>query len=489
LITVSLREYFYKFLVKKVCIIKRVINLCKRVLGSKATKTSKTLTTLKEPIVLTRDQHPVSRQFISPSALKVLYRLNKGGFDAYLVGGGVRDILLGQKPKDFDIATNATPEEIKGLFRNCRLIGRRFRLAHIVFGREIIEVATFRGHHDSASEKEKSCTKTSKQSEDGMLLRDNIYGTIDEDAQRRDFTINALYYSSKDFKIFDFANGVKDVEDKVIRLIGDPQTRYREDPVRMLRAIRFATKLDMKIADGTRAPITELAPLMANIPAARMFEEFLKMFISGKAVANYNQLRHYQLFKFFFPIVDQALDSNNELLERFIIQAMTNTDKRINNDQRVTPAFLFAAMLWHPLQSYIQQINANSQLAPQDAFFAALSEIMPEQQRSIAIPKRFQSVMKDIWILQEKLARREGKKAFKTFEHPKFRAGYDFLLLRSEIETDNTHLAELAKWWTDFQEVSDEAKMQMIKGIKSSPGAKRRSPRKRRKPATKPIVE
>lgn len=326
-----------------------------------------------------------------------------------------------------------------------------------------------------------------------MLLRDNIYGTIDEDAQRRDFTINALYYSTKDFKVFDFANGVKDIEDKVIRLIGDPQTRYREDPVRMLRAIRFATKLNMKIADQTRAPIKELAPLMANIPAARMFEEFLKLFISGKAVANFEQLREYHLFKFFFPVVDQALNShlhgNNELLERFIIQAMKNTDTRIKNDQRVTPAFLFAAMLWHPLQSYIQQINANSQLAPQDAFFAALSEIMPEQQRSIAIPKRFQGVMKDIWILQDKLARREGKKAFKTFEHPKFRAGYDFLLLRSEIETDNIHLAELAKWWTDFQEVSDDAKLQMIKGVKSSPSTQRRSPRKRRKPTSKATVE
>lgn len=492
MITVSLREYLSNISyipAKKVCIIKRVINLCKRVLGSKATKTNEIVTTLKEPIVLSRDQHPVSRQFISPSALKVLYRLNKSGYDAYLVGGGVRDILLGQKPKDFDIATNATPEQIKDLFRNCRLIGRRFRLAHIVFGREIIEVATFRGHHDSASEKEKSCTKTSKQSEDGMLLRDNIYGTIDEDAQRRDFTINALYYSSNDFKILDFANGVKDVENKVIRLIGDPQTRYREDPVRMLRAIRFATKLDMKIADKTQAPIKELAPLMANIPAARMFEEFLKMFISGKAVANFEQLREYHLFKFFFPAVDQALDNNDDLLERFIMLAMENTDKRINNDQRVTPAFLFAAMLWHPLQNYIKQISINNSLSPQDTFFAALNEIMPEQQRSIAIPKRFQGVMKDIWILQEKLARREGKKAFKAFEHPKFRAGYDFLLLRSEIETDNTHLAELAKWWTDFQDVSDDAKLQMIKGVKISPAATRRSPRKRRKPASKPIVE
>lgn len=326
-----------------------------------------------------------------------------------------------------------------------------------------------------------------------MLLRDNIYGTIDEDAQRRDFTINALYYSSKDFKILDFADGVKDVEDKVIRLIGDPETRYREDPVRMLRAIRFATKLDMEIANDTKKPITELAPLMANIPAARMFEEFLKMFISGKAVANYEQLRKYQLFKFFFPAVDQALnnqsDGNNQRLERFIIQAMTNTDQRINNDQRVTPAFLFAAMLWYLLQHYIKQINAQRQLSPQDAFFAAVSEIMPEQQRSIAIPKRFQGVMKDIWILQEKLERREGKKAFKTFEHPKFRAGYDFLLLRADVETENHSLAELAKWWTDFQNVSSDAKQQMVKSIKNPSGTKRRPAKKRRKPSKQPTVE
>lgn len=469
---------------KRPAIIKRVINLCKKVFSKKTsnkTQENTVVSTLVQPIVLSRSQHSVSRKLLSPSALKVLYRLNKSGYDAYLVGGGVRDILLGLKPKDFDIATNATPDEIKALFRNCRLIGRRFRLAHIVFGREIIEVATFRGHHDNASEQEKNCTKTSKQSEDGMLLRDNIYGTIDEDAERRDFTINALYYSSKDFKVYDFANGVKDVEDKVIRLIGDPETRYREDPVRMLRAIRFATKLDMQISPETRAPIKELSSLMANIPAARMFEEFLKLFISGKAVANYEQLRSYNLFTYFFPAVDQELNKNNQLLERFILLAMENTDKRLNNDQRVTPAFLFAAMLWYPLQKYIQQVNTNNQLAPQDAFFAALSEIMPEQQRSIAIPKRFQGVMKDIWILQDKLARREGKRAFKSFEHPKFRAGYDFLLLRAEIE-NTPELIELAKWWTDFQTVSNDARMQMIKGIKSSPVSKRRTPKKRKKP-------
>nr|WP_041738156.1 polynucleotide adenylyltransferase PcnB [Colwellia psychrerythraea] len=439
-------------------------------------------------MIFSRDQHPVSRKLLSPNALKVLYRLNKGGFDAYLVGGGVRDILLGFKPKDFDIATNATPDEIKELFRNCRLIGRRFRLAHIVFGREIIEVATFRGHHDNASEQEKSCKKTSKQSEDGMLLRDNIYGSIEEDAERRDFTINALYYSAKDFKVYDFANGVQDVNDKVIRLIGDPETRYREDPVRMLRAIRFATKLDMQISDDTKAPIKELSTLMANIPAARLFEEFLKMFIAGKAVANFEQLRSYNLFGYFFPAVEQALNDESDqqrFLLDFIMLAMENTDKRINNDQRVTPAFLFAAMLWYPLQKHIQQIKVTTQLTPQDIFFAALNEIMPEQQRSIAIPKRFQAVIKDIWILQDKLGRREGKRAFKTIEHPKFRAGYDFLLLRAQIE-DTDELKELAHWWTDFQEVSNEARLQMIKGVKLPQGAKRRPAKKRRKPAAKP---
>jgi poly(A) polymerase len=431
--------------------------------------------------VLSRDQHPVSRQLLSPNALKVLHRLNKSGFDAYLVGGGVRDILLGLKPKDFDITTNATPDEINSLFRNCRLIGRRFRLAHIVFGREIIEVATFRGHHDSATEKEKSCKKTSKQSEDGMLLRDNIYGSIEEDAQRRDFTINALYYSAKSFEVHDFANGVQDVQDKVIRLIGDPETRFREDPVRMLRAIRFATKLDMRISDETKTPIQELAPLMANIPAARMFEEFLKMFMTGKAIANFEQLRHYNLFAYFFPVVDQALNNqSHNYLVAFINLAMTNTDHRINNNQRVTPAFLFAALLWYPLQNHIKQLKSNTQLAPQDAFFAALSEIMPEQQRSIAIPKRFQGVMKDIWILQDKLARREGKRAFKTFEHPKFRAAYDFLLLRAEIE-NTKELNELAQWWTDFQGVSNDARIQMIKAVRN-PATKRRTPRKRQKP-------
>jgi poly(A) polymerase len=462
--------------------------LCKRVL-SKATKKKAKNSQKKQPTsgvtVLTRDQHNVSRKQMSNNALKVLYRLNSGGYDAYLVGGGVRDLLLGLAPKDFDIATNATPEQIKTLFRNCRLIGRRFRLAHIVFGREIIEVATFRGHHENAPKKQQDCQKTSKQSEHGMLLRDNIYGSIEEDAERRDFTINALYYSAKDFKIHDFANGITDINAKLIRLIGDPETRYREDPVRMLRAIRFATKLDMTISKETEAPIAELAPLMANIPPARMFEEFLKLFISGKAQLNFEKLREYDLFRYFFPATAQMLSEGTQPhIERFIIQALKNTDSRINNEQRVTPAFLFAAMLWYPLQGHIARLrDAQPHLSPQDLFFAALSEIMSEQQQSIAIPKRFQAVMKDIWILQEKLSRREGKRAYKALEHQKFRAGYDFLLLRADIEStpENNSLQELAKWWTDFQINDHNTQELMIKSIVQPRTGSRRSPRKRRK--------
>ncbi|MCO4798057.1 MAG: polynucleotide adenylyltransferase PcnB [Colwelliaceae bacterium] len=467
---------------------KSVINLCKKVLGkNKKSKSPKSID--NSPQIYTRDQHPVSRSLISPSALKVLHRLNKGGYNAYLVGGGVRDILLGLAPKDFDIATNATPEQIKSLFRNCRLIGRRFRLAHIVFGREIIEVATFRGHHESAPKNQQDCQKTSKQSEHGMLLRDNIYGSIEEDAERRDFTINALYYSSADYKIHDFANGLSDIKAKKIRLIGDPETRYREDPVRMLRAIRFATKLDMDISKETQSPIKALAPLLENIPPARMFEEFLKLFLSGKALKNFHLLREYQLFRYFFPIVDQALNSNDDpYLTPFIEKALKNTDDRINNDKRVTPAFLFAALLWYPLQKQINQLRSQTQLTPQDAFFNALGEIMSEQQRSIAIPKRFQAVMKDIWILQDKLNKRVGKQAYKAFEHPKFRAGYDFLLLRSEIESteENSQLAELAKWWTDFQNNNHDTQQLMIKSVVKTGASPRRSPRKRRKPRTQP---
>ncbi|MDN3653468.1 polynucleotide adenylyltransferase PcnB [Thalassotalea ponticola] len=435
--------------------------------------------TLESPLVFARDEHNVSRNELSENALKVLYRLNKGGYDAYLVGGGVRDILLGEHPKDFDIVTNATPEQIKKLFRNCRLIGRRFRLAHIVFGRDIIEVATFRGHHDEQSSDNQ---KQSKQSAHGMLLRDNIYGTIDEDAERRDFTINALYYNIADFKVYDFANGVADIKNRVIRLIGDAETRYREDPVRMLRAIRFATKLDMQIEPSTREPIKRLAPLMAHIPPARMFEEYMKLFLGGKAEQNFDMLAEYQLLEYFFPHIasDMKADDNSASVQ-FVRKVLRNTDLRINQGKRVTPAFLLAAMLWHRIESQLNTLTEQQQMPFQDAFFTAMNEVMAEQQRCIAIPKRFQLPMKDIWFLQHKLPHREAKKAFKTLEHPRFRAGYDFLLIRSEVEQGD--LVELANWWTHFQHASADTKQQMLKSFKPTRSRRRRSPRKRKKVA------
>ncbi len=433
--------------------------------------------------VIDRADHNVSRKSISDNALKVLYRLNNNGYDAYLVGGGVRDILLGEQPKDFDITTNATPEQIKKLFRNCRLIGRRFRLAHIVFGRDIIEVATFRGHHGQEEDK-KAKQNHSKQSEHGMLLRDNIYGTIEEDAERRDFSINALYYSTKDYKIYDFANGLEDIEQKKVRLIGDPETRYREDPVRMLRAIRFATKLDMDIEEETAKPIQSLASLLGNIPPARMFEEYLKLFLGGKAEANFYHLEQHDLLEYIFPHISQWFkkDPDGHAMQ-FVHRVLENTDRRINNDQRVTPAFLLAAVIWYSLEENIKHIMTNNSVNQQDAFFTAMHEIMAEQQRCIAIPKRFQLPMKDIWILQQKLTRREGGKAFKLIEHPRFRAAYDFLLLRGQVE--GGELLELANWWTHFQEATPETQTQMVKSFRNPRSKRRRSVRKRTKPVNK----
>lgn len=293
--------------------------------------------------VIPREQHAISRKDISENALKVMYRLNKAGYEAWLVGGGVRDLLLGKKPKDFDVTTNATPEQVRKLFRNCRLVGRRFRLAHVMFGPEIIEVATFRGHHEGNV----SDRTTSQRGQNGMLLRDNIFGSIEEDAQRRDFTINSLYYSVADFTVRDYVGGMKDLKDGVIRLIGNPETRYREDPVRMLRAVRFAAKLGMRISPETAEPIPRLATLLNDIPPARLFEESLKLLQAGYGYETYKLLCEYHLFQPLFPTITRYFTENGDSpMERIIEQVLKNTDTRIHNDMRVNPAFLFAAMFW-----------------------------------------------------------------------------------------------------------------------------------------------
>lgn len=427
--------------------------------------------------VIPRAQHPVSREHLSENALKVLYRLHNSGYQAYLVGGCVRDVMLGKEPKDFDVTTDATPEQIKGLFRNCRLIGRRFRLAHIVFGREIIEVATFRGHHEKLEENE---SKTSKQSDHGQLLRDNVFGSIEEDAQRRDFTINAMYYNIADYSISDFAGGIDAIKQRKIILIGDPQVRYKEDPVRMLRAIRFAAKLDMQISPETAEPIKQMAHLLGNIPPARLFEEVLKLLLSGQGLATYRLLCEYHLFELLFPQLAPLLSQPESREVRFVEQVLTNTDNRINTGQRVTPAFIFAAFMWYPLEERCQQLMAEGGLNHFDAFNLALNDVLHRQIQRIMIPKRFSIPIREIWQLQHRLPKRYGRRAYQMLEHPKFRAAYDFLLLRGEIEGGK--LLELAQWWTDFQEANEGQRKSMLNTLRDQEGGPKRTRRKRRKP-------
>lgn len=424
--------------------------------------------------VIPRSEHPISRSDISDNALKVLYRLNKSGFEAYLVGGGVRDLLLGLKPKDFDITTNATPEQIRKLFRNCRLVGRRFRLAHIMFGPEIIEVATFRGHHDQNPSDDKNL---SAQAQNGMLLRDNIFGSIEEDAIRRDFTVNSLYYNIEDFTLRDYVNGLKDLKAGVIRLIGDPETRYREDPVRMLRAVRFACKLNMRIEPKTAEPIYQLAHLLKEIPSARLFEESLKLLQAGQGYATYKLLKKYGLFEQLFPVIASRFTENGDSpMEKIIEQVLKNTDFRLKNDKRVNPAFLFAAMLWYPVTEHAEKLSQEGGLAYYDAFALAMNDILDEQCRSIAIPKRITTTMRDVWLLQLRLPRRQGRRANKLMEHPKFRAAFDLLELRANVEHRN-ELQELALWWADFQQANNIKQREMISELGNAPTRRRHRPR------------
>ncbi|MDN3609074.1 polynucleotide adenylyltransferase PcnB [Vibrio ostreicida] len=426
--------------------------------------------------IIPRQEHNISRKQISDNALKVLYRLHGAGFDAFLVGGGVRDILLGQQPKDFDIATNATPEQIRHLFKNCRLIGRRFRLAHIMFGRDIIEVATFRGHHQETTK------NVSQQSKDGMLLRDNVYGTIDEDAERRDFTVNAMYYNIDDYSIHDYAGGNEDREDKLVRLIGDPQTRYREDPVRMLRAIRFAVKLDFDIEEETAAPIEEMSTLLQEIPSARLYEESLKMLQSGYGLETYHLMREYNLFQQLFPVISEHFTEDySSQTEQMLDLVLDSTDQRIEEGKRINPAFMFAAMLWYPLQARAEILMAKRKLPHYDAIMEASNDILDDQVRTIAIPRRHTATIREIWQLQLRLPRRNGKRALRLMELTKFRAGFDFLEMRGEIEGQETQ--DLAQWWESFQSGGRNIRQTMLEELETtSPDSSRK---RRRRPTRK----
>lgn len=421
-----------------------------------------------------RNNHNVSRRYISENALRVLKRLGGAGFEAYLVGGAVRDMMLGTNPKDFDIATDATPEEIRKLFKNARIIGRRFRIVHVLFGPEVIEVTTFRGHHDAIDDT--NFQNKSVITESGMLLRDNVFGSVEEDAIRRDFTVNAIYYSCKDFCVYDFTNGIEDINKQTLRLIGDPATRFKEDPVRILRAIRFAAKLGFSIEKTTEAAIQPHAELLRNISPARLFDEFLKLFTGGHAVATYEQLKKYDLLHYLVFSSETILQNN--LHEMFIKQALENTDKRIHIGKSVTPAFIYSVFLW-PAFIGMQREFENDGLPPLVASSSAASIAFQQQAPATTIPKRIQITIKEIWDLQTQLNNRSSSKAFKLLEHPRFRAGYDFLLLREQVGAVEPGLGE---WWTKFQFQNTDEQQQSILELGTPPGKRRRRKPRKRKP-------
>jgi poly(A) polymerase len=383
----------------------------------------------------------------------------------------VRDLLLGREPKDFDVATDARPEQVRDVFRNCRLIGRRFRLAHVHFGQEIIEVATFRSRHDGEG-------GDGHQNEEGMLLRDNVYGTIEDDALRRDFSVNALYYNIEDFSVIDYAGGVEDLRAGVLRLLGDPQDRYREDPVRMLRAARFAAKLGFVLDPDTEAPIAELAPMLGAVPAARLFEEVLKLFLGGMGVASFEKLRHFGLFEQLFPLTEEALArEEHDFPLTLVLKGLENTDARVARNKPVTPAFLFGVLLWEPVRLRAEALEAEGQ-APFPALQQASAEVIEAQCARVALPRRFSTPMREIWTLQPRFNHTKGKRVQRTLTHPRFRAAYDFLLLRAAAgEAD----AELAEWWTRRQEEGADAAPQSEQKAAMAP-ARRRRRRPRRGP-------
>ncbi|CAE6757078.1 UNVERIFIED_ORG: poly(A) polymerase [Xanthomonas campestris] len=420
--------------------------------------------------VIPRDQHTISRKDISPNALRVLYRLRESGFGAYLVGGAVRDLLVGGHPKDFDVATSATPEEVKALFRNCRLIGRRFRLAHVVFGREIIEVATFRANIDDGS--------GDRELDNGRLVRDNVYGTIEDDAIRRDFTCNALYYAIEDFSVRDYCGGFEDVQARLMKLIGDPELRYQEDPVRMLRAVRLAAKLNFDIEAGTAEPIPRLAGLLSEAAPARLFEEILKLFLSGHGVASFEGLERYGLLGALFPESAAALRSNRSgALRAMVLEGLRNTDARVANDEPVSPAFLFALLLWPAFCRTLMGLQAQG-VQPEDAQRRAADRVTLHQLERVALPRRFSLPMQEIWLLQTRFSSRQRKRVFRTLSHPRFRAAFDFLVLRQFASAD--HAADV-EFWREAQKSSGQELVDAIETAQADHEGEEGAPRKRRR--------
>lgn len=424
--------------------------------------------------------HRIDRKLLSSSALKTTQELQRAGFEAFIVGGAVRDLLLKRRPKDFDIATDATPEQVNRIFRRSRIIGQRFRLVHVMFGDETVEVSTFRGSHLSDEGQDGG---RSKIADSGRILRDNVFGNQIEDALRRDFSANALYYNPANEEILDFHNGVADIQAGVLRIIGDPVTRYREDPVRMLRAVRLSAKLGLTLDASTEAPIPELADALGDVPASRLFDEMLKLFLSGHAIESVISLRRHGLHHGLLPMLDIVLEQ--PMGERFINLALKNTDDRVRAEKPVSPAFLFATLLWHEVLVAWQKYQTQGH-RPIPALHMAMTEVADIQAEKLAIHKRFSATMREIWGLQPRFEQRAGKRPYGLLEHPRYRAAYDFLLLRCE---SGELSVELGTWWTDFANADSVGREAML--MPNTPGSEPRKRRRRgrRKPAVSAVAE
>ncbi len=413
------------------------------------------------PVVLGAQEHGINPALVSSNAIRVTQTLQQAGFAAYIVGGAVRDLLLSVKPKDFDIATNATPEQVKRLFRRAFIIGKRFQIVHVMFGQDLLEVTTFRGASSDGSPKD----------EHGRVLRDNTFGEQHEDAIRRDFTINAMYYDPAAQTVFDYHGGIGDIRQKVLRIIGIPEARFREDPVRLLRVVRFAAKLGFSIDPATAAPIAIMAPLINNVPAARVFDEMLKLLLSGQALACLQQLRKEGLHHGLLPLLDVVMEQ--PLGEKFVRLALASTDQRVKEGKTVSPGFLFASLLWHQVVEKWTAYQAAGEF-PIPALHLAADDVLLSQTEKLALQRKIASDMRDIWSMQPRFERRLGKSPYKMLEHPRLRAGYDFLLLRCESgEID----PEIGEWWTDFMAGDGEQRESLLA---RKPGAATDIPAKKR---------
>ena len=424
---------------------------------------------LKEagPRRVPRAKHGIDRNRISPAALKVCGVLHEAGFSAFVVGGAVRDLLLGATPKDYDVATDARPEQVKPLYRRALIIGRRFRIVHVIISQDTVEVSTFRAADTADAQKD----------EHGRVLRDNVFGSQKEDALRRDFSVNALYYDPATEEVIDFHDGLVDLKKRTMRAIGDPASRYREDPVRMLRAVRLAAKLGLSIESGSRAPIRKLAPLIENVPPARLFDEMLKLLMSGHASACVRRLRDEGLSEGLLPLLDVILDQ--PLGERFVTLALAQTDERVKTDRPVSPAFLFAALLWHEVLAASTAREKKGE-RPVPALEAAMDEVLDTQSEKLAITRKLTATMREVWAMQPKFAQRSGQRPYRLVESPRFRMAYDFLALRA---ASGEVPEELEAWWRSFQSADEETRKAMLMP-ESGPKPRRR--RRRKKPAEAP---